>query len=59
MSKEAYTKLLFSGISAGINVNTDRNQHASHVYIATAGLASIEKAPQTEASIPRAKKHQV
>jgi hypothetical protein len=37
--KEAYTKLLFSGISAGINVNTDRNQQASHMYIASAGLA--------------------
>lgn len=29
-AKEAYTKLLFSGISAGINVNKDRNQHESH-----------------------------
>lgn len=37
--KEAYTKLLFSGISAGISVNTDRNQQASHMYIASEGLA--------------------
>jgi hypothetical protein len=37
--EETYTKLLFSGISAGINVNTDRNQQAIHMYIASAGLA--------------------
>jgi len=37
--KEAYTKLLFSGISAGISVNTDRNQQASHMYIASTGPA--------------------
>uniref|UniRef100_A0A0A9EJD6 GPI ethanolamine phosphate transferase, putative n=1 Tax=Arundo donax TaxID=35708 RepID=A0A0A9EJD6_ARUDO len=33
------TKLLFSGISAGISVNTDRNQQTSHMYIASPGLA--------------------
>jgi hypothetical protein len=37
-SKVAYTKLLFSGFSTGINVNTGKNQHVSHVYIETSIL---------------------
>jgi hypothetical protein len=31
---ETYTRLLFSGISAGINVKPDKNQLASHTNTA-------------------------
>lgn len=32
--KGTYTRILFSGISAGISVKPDKNQHASHTNIA-------------------------
>jgi hypothetical protein len=56
-AKKTYTKLLFFIISAGINVNTGKNQHVSHVYIATAGL-NIQSTINGS-SKPRAKNHHV
>jgi hypothetical protein len=53
------TKLLLSGISAGIKVKTDRNQQDIQTKTGIPDRQGIEKCNKIEATTPAIKKNQV
>lgn len=57
--KGTYTRLLLSGISAGIRVKTDRNQQEIHTKTGIPDLQGIEMCSKTEDTKPAIKKNQV
>lgn len=59
VSKITYTKLLLSGISAGIRVKTDRNQQDKQTKTGIPDRQGIEKCNKIEATTPAIKKNQV
>lgn len=57
--KGTYTRLLLSGISAGIRVKTDRNQQDIQTKTGIPDLQGIEVCSKIEATKPAIKKNQV
>lgn len=54
-----YTSGVLSGISAGIKVNTDKNQQATNTKTGIQALCGIDRKRYNDANTPTTRKHHV